>query len=66
MFVGELLLGLGFGSVIGLGARLIFKEGAVVRPDLNTHNGVYDYLEYKSDEMAAQITFDGPDDLETK
>lgn len=66
MFIGELLLGLGIGSIIGIGARLIIKEGAVIRPDLNHDQGIFDYLERRSDEQAAKITFNGPEDLETK
>ena len=66
MFIGELLFGLSIGSAIGVGARLIFKEGATFRPDLNYDDGLGEFLERRSDERAARITFDGPDDLQTK
>ena len=61
----ELLLGLGFGSICGLGARLI-KEGGVINPKFNLGERVLDEIESRAFETARKINLNGPGDMDIR
>lgn len=65
MFIGEILIGMGIGAVIGGGARIFIKEGGVWNPTKNLGEDILDAIEREAGQKGRSITFDGPDDMET-
>lgn len=61
----ELLLGLGFGSIIGLGAKMI-KEGVVLNPRENLGEDFLNQLEEEAHKTARQVVFDRPADMKIR
>lgn len=64
MFIGEVLLGMGIGAIIGGGARIFIKEGGIWNPTKNLGTGILDAIEREAELKGRSITFDGPDDME--
>lgn len=53
---GELLLGMGLGSIIGGAARIFIKEGGVWNPRVNLGSGTLDAIEKEASERGSSIT----------